>query len=265
MAKRKNLSKSVRFEVFKRDSFKCQYCGKSAPDVVLEVDHIIPVSKGGDNDISNLITACFDCNRGKRDKKLTDKQSVKLQKEELDKLNARREQIEMIAEWRKELSNLMNESIDKIVEIINQEFYLELNLTDYERRNFSKRIKKYGVKETLNSSLIAFERYDDIETALSKIDGILYMRKLEEYDPEKAAYVRLLSLVKRRFNYFNYKVAYCLIDKLYANGYDEYYFDEELITKLIYSCSSWSEFKRRMEAEIEKYYEELEREGLLDE
>ena len=69
MAKRKNLSKSVRFEVFKRDSFKCQYCGKSAPDVVLEVDHIIPVSKGGDNDISNLITACFDCNRGKRDKK----------------------------------------------------------------------------------------------------------------------------------------------------------------------------------------------------
>ena len=43
MAKRKNLSKSVRFEVFKRDSFKCQYCGKSAPDVVLEVDHIIPV------------------------------------------------------------------------------------------------------------------------------------------------------------------------------------------------------------------------------
>ena len=164
MAKRKNLSKSVRFEVFKRDSFKCQYCGKSAPDVVLEVDHIIPVSKGGDNDISNLITACFDCNRGKRDKKLTDKQSVKLQKEELDKLNARREQLEMIAEWRKELFNLMNESIDKIVEIINREFYLDIHLTDYGRRNFSKRIKKYGVKETLESSLIAFERYDDIET-----------------------------------------------------------------------------------------------------
>ena len=265
MAKRKNLSKSVRFEVFKRDSFKCQYCGKSAPDVVLEVDHIIPVSKGGDNDISNLITACFDCNRGKRDKKLTDNQSAKLQKEELDKLNARREQLEMIAEWRKELLNLMNESIDKIVEIINQEFYLDIHLTDYGRRNFSKCIKKYGFRETLNSSLIAYGKYNDIETAFNKIEGILYMRKLEYENPEKAVYVRLLSLVKRRFNYYNHKVAYCLIDKLYANGYDEYYFDEELITKLIYSCSSWSEFKRRMEAEIEKYYEELEREGLLDE
>ena len=260
MTKRKNLSKSVRFEVFKRDSFKCQYCGKSAPDVVLEVDHIIPVSKGGDNDISNLITACFDCNRGKRDKKLTDKQSIKLQKEELDKLNAKREQLEMIAKWRKELLNLMNESIDKIVEIINQEFYLDIHLTDYERRNFSKRIKKYGVKETLNSSLIAFERYDDIETALSKIDGILYNRRLEEYDPEKAAYHRILSLAKRKFTYFNPKVAYCLIDKIYACT-----MFEEDITRLIYSCKNWSEFKRRMEAEIEKYYEDLEREGLLDE
>ena len=260
MAKRKNLSKSVRFEVFKRDSFKCQYCGKSAPDVVLEVDHIIPVSKGGDNDISNLITACFDCNRGKRDKKLTDKQSAKLQKEELDKLNARREQLEMIAEWRKELLNLMNESIDKIVEIINQEFYLDLNLTDYGRKNFSKRIKKYGFEETLNSSLIAFEKYDDIETALSKIDGILYNRYLEEYDPEKAAYHRMLSLAKRKFTYFNPKVAYCLIDKIYACT-----MFEEDITRLIYSCKNWSEFKRRMEAEIEKYYEDLRKEGLLDE
>ena len=255
MAKRKNLSKSVRFEVFKRDSFKCQYCGKSAPDVVLEVDHIIPVSKGGDNDISNLITACFDCNRGKRDKKLTDKQSAKLQKEELDKLNARREQLEMIAEWRKELLNLMNESIDKIVEIINQEFYLDIHLTDYGRRNFSKCIKKYGFKETLNSSLIAFGKYNDIETAFNKIEGILYMRKLEYENPEKAAYVRLLSLVKRRFNYYNHKVAYCLIDKLFQMGYDECVFDEEEITKLIYSCSNWAEFKNKMNLEIEKCYD----------
>ena len=255
MAKRKNLSKSVRFEVFKRDSFKCQYCGKSAPDVVLEVDHIIPVSKGGDNDISNLITACFDCNRGKRDKKLTDKQSAKLQKEELDKLNARREQLEMIAEWRKELLNLMNESIDKIVEIINQEFYLDIHLTDCGRRNFSKCIKKYGFKETLNSSLIAFGKYNDIETAFNKIEGILYMRKLEYENPEKAVYVRLLSLVKRRFNYYNHKVAYCLIDKLFQMGYDECVFDEEEITKLIYSCSNWAEFKNKMNLEIEKCYD----------
>lgn len=67
MAKRKGLSKKRRFMVFRRDLFTCQYCGRTPPDVSLEVDHIIPVSKGGTNADDNLRTACFDCNRGKGD------------------------------------------------------------------------------------------------------------------------------------------------------------------------------------------------------
>lgn len=66
------LSKRVRFEIFKRDGFTCQYCGQRPPEVVLEVDHIHPSSKGGSDDEINLITSCFDCNRGKSDKKLGD-------------------------------------------------------------------------------------------------------------------------------------------------------------------------------------------------
>lgn len=64
-AARKALSKSTRFEVFKRDGFVCQYCGAHPPSVVLEVDHLIAVAAGGGNDIDNLITACNPCNRGK--------------------------------------------------------------------------------------------------------------------------------------------------------------------------------------------------------
>lgn len=64
-ATRKPLTKKLRFDVFKRDGFCCQYCGKTPPGVVLEIDHIHPVSEGGGNGIDNLITACFDCNRGK--------------------------------------------------------------------------------------------------------------------------------------------------------------------------------------------------------
>lgn len=67
---RKNLSKRTRFEVFKRDAFTCQYCGAKAPDVMLHVDHIQPVSKGGHNGVLNLATACLDCNFGKSDKPL---------------------------------------------------------------------------------------------------------------------------------------------------------------------------------------------------
>jgi len=62
---RKSLSKKIRFDVFKRDGFKCMYCGAHPPAVVLEADHIKPVALGGKNRMDNLITACFACNRGK--------------------------------------------------------------------------------------------------------------------------------------------------------------------------------------------------------
>src|SRR5690554_831305 len=68
---RKPLSKKVRFEVFKRDRFSCQYCGAHPPDTTLEVDHVHPVCEGGDNSQDNLVTACFDCNRGKGGRFLT--------------------------------------------------------------------------------------------------------------------------------------------------------------------------------------------------
>jgi 5-methylcytosine-specific restriction endonuclease McrA len=64
------LTNRQRFEILKRDGFTCQYCGRKPPEVVLEVDHIFPVDKGGTNDPSNLVASCYDCNRGKSDKLL---------------------------------------------------------------------------------------------------------------------------------------------------------------------------------------------------
>lgn len=63
--KRKAVSTRTRFEVFKRDEFRCQYCGRTPPEVVLHVDHVLPVVEGGTNDPINLLTACADCNLGK--------------------------------------------------------------------------------------------------------------------------------------------------------------------------------------------------------
>lgn len=59
------ISKSKRFEVFKRDGFQCQYCGATPPSAILHVDHINPVKLGGGDEIDNLITACSACNLGK--------------------------------------------------------------------------------------------------------------------------------------------------------------------------------------------------------
>lgn len=62
---RKPIGKKLRFDVLKRDDFICAYCGSSPPSVVLQVDHIFPVSQGGTNTIDNLITSCQPCNIGK--------------------------------------------------------------------------------------------------------------------------------------------------------------------------------------------------------
>lgn len=59
------VSKRLRFEVLRRDNHTCRYCGMTAPDVVLQVDHVTPVALGGTDDPSNLVTACRDCNAGK--------------------------------------------------------------------------------------------------------------------------------------------------------------------------------------------------------
>lgn len=67
-----SLSKSLRFEVFKRDGFRCRYCGQRPPEVILEVDHIVPRCEGGPDDVGNLVTACYACNRGKAGRSLQD-------------------------------------------------------------------------------------------------------------------------------------------------------------------------------------------------
>ena len=99
--KRIPISKQLRFEVFKRDKFTCQYCGRSAPDVILNVDHIKPVVEGGTNEILNLLTSCFDCNNGKRAKLLSDDNIIKKQQLQLEALQERKEQIEVMFEWKK--------------------------------------------------------------------------------------------------------------------------------------------------------------------
>lgn len=66
----REINLRLRFLVLSRDNFKCCLCGASPaknPNVTLEVDHIIPWSKGGETMEDNLQTLCFNCNRGKSD------------------------------------------------------------------------------------------------------------------------------------------------------------------------------------------------------
>lgn len=59
------VSKRLRYEVLRRDNHACRYCGATAPDVKLTVDHVVPTALGGSDDPTNLVTACAPCNSGK--------------------------------------------------------------------------------------------------------------------------------------------------------------------------------------------------------
>lgn len=65
---RTRIPRGMRHEVFKRDNYTCVECGAKKEDgATLHIDHIIPVSKGGTDELDNLQTLCSDCNLNKSD------------------------------------------------------------------------------------------------------------------------------------------------------------------------------------------------------
>lgn len=182
MANRKPIPKAVRFEVFKRDKFTCQYCGRMSPDVILEIDHIKPVAEGGTNDLINLITSCRDCNRGKGKRRLDDNTELQKQKEQLKDLAVKREQLEMMVMWREELlqiAEMQTDSIDSYIKSITP-----WEMSDIGRADIKRLLKRFGYNEVYEATEIAFRQYykgtdSTWGKAFSKIGGICYNRKMQ--------------------------------------------------------------------------------------
>lgn len=70
-AQRGAMTNDLREAIKRRGNYTCCICGNSVlnePNLLLEVDHIIPISKGGKTEASNLQTLCWRCNRAKSNK-----------------------------------------------------------------------------------------------------------------------------------------------------------------------------------------------------
>lgn len=178
---RTKIRKKTRFEVFKRDKFTCQYCGRMAPDVILEIDHINPVANGGDNDIMNLVTSCRDCNRGKGKTELCDDSIVQKQKKQIQELAEKNEQLEMMLEWRNGLLQIE----DRSVQIVEKEFCNAYNvtITEHGKNSIRKWLKTFSVGELLTAIDICKCRYDNPDIAFGKITGICFNER--KYDVRK--------------------------------------------------------------------------------
>jgi len=146
--KRKSISKRLRFEIFKRDSFTCQYCSAKPPKIPLEIDHIMPVSKGGTNSIDNLITACFDCNRGKSNIELDN--VPKSLSDKIERVKLAQTQYKQYLRVLKKQDKIINDDIDKI-DLIYQTYHSGWCFNDKFRISVNKFIESIGIHEVSDS------------------------------------------------------------------------------------------------------------------
>lgn len=155
---RKQITKTVRFNIFKRDGFQCSYCGKTPPSVVLELDHIEPLSRGGSSDEANLITACFDCNRGKGANPLDKAPSVLV--ENMEVLKEKESQLKAYRKLVSAIKRRETKDIEDVSCIFSDMF---------ENKSLNTRFKKISVRKFL-SLLPKHEVIASMELACIKIE-----------------------------------------------------------------------------------------------
>jgi hypothetical protein len=252
MSERKPISKKVRFEVFKRDSFKCQYCGKSAPDVILNVDHIKPVAAGGNNGMTNLLTSCFDCNSGKKATLLDDNTMMEKQKKQLQELNEKRLQLEMMMQWREGLMSIeedkLNFALKKWSDVLNDTYSLNEN----GKKGMRKLLKKHGLNSVLDAIETSASQYlkfkDDkpiqssVEEAWKKVERILSFNQAAEKKPYLKDLYYLRGILKNRLHYVNPHIAISLYEKAYLLGASK-----DSLTSFSKSVKNWTDFQFEME------------------
>lgn len=199
-ANRSPVSKKTRFEVFKRDKFTCQYCGAKAPEVVLHCDHIHPVAEGGDSDIMNLVTACADCNGGKGARKLDDRSAVERQRAQIEELEARREQLEMMLQWRDAAQSEVVDTVEALAVRIEQRGVYPPN--ENGKADIRRWLQRYSLGELLAALDIAFDQYlqfvgseptdESWHKAFKKIPAVAGIRRAEGEKP----YLRRLFYIQ---------------------------------------------------------------------
>lgn len=169
--KRQPISKKTRFDVFKRDGFICQYCGDSPPSVVLEVDHLKPVASMGTNQIDNLITSCFDCNRGKGSRELS--QIPANFKEKLDLITEREEQLKEYEKVLRSVRRRKQRSIDQVVEIYSQ-YYPGYTLSASARRSVGLFLDRLTTSEVIDALEKAISRKPSHHVSFKYFCGICW-------------------------------------------------------------------------------------------
>jgi len=264
-AKRVAISKRVRFEVFKRDNFTCQYCGRSAPDVILHIDHISPVAGGGTAEIINLVTSCLECNLGKGARELSDDSALQKQRSQLAELNERREQLEMMVQWREGLRSIDEDAVAKLEDLFEQ--LTGRVFSDHGRKKVKGWLRRHAFGDLYAAMEDAAQTYwkdpeDEEEQAeqASKVfnytPGIISAQKRNADRPWMKDLYYARAIIRNR-HYCNDHKAIELLEEAYEAG-----IHVEELKEHAKQSRSWTAWHRSLREWIDEIYEE---EGPADE
>jgi hypothetical protein len=166
-----------RFRVFKRDGFSCQYCGQKPPHVVLEIDHIIPKSKGGRDDMENLITACFDCNRGKSSEELSD--IPKIMKDKFSDVKERRNQLKEFYRYQQEKDLFVDTQIEEISDYWSELWNGKYSLNTRGKGTMKIFLKYFSTSEIKEAMILAV-KFDEVGKCFKYLCGILHNKRKQK-------------------------------------------------------------------------------------
>lgn len=251
-----SLSPSLRRLILERDEFTCTECGQQVPKVLLYIDKILsPETEeafAGQPEEDKYTCLCESCYK---------QAHGHLQVKAATRTTERRQQLEMMVEWRRENRSLASDANAYLIDYINGKIE-PYSLTKQGAQNVRKAIRKSNFTTALDAIDETFDHYvtydkgEDINKAsvdefLSKIGGYLYINSLPPVEKEM---YHILNSCKSRFRWWDQQTAKGLvlnyIDALREQGWSEDRILEDLKTELLRASNeqrNWSQWTDLLE------------------
>ena len=238
---REPIPNRVRHAVFQKDGYRCRECNRGKEDgAILEIDHIVPVAKGGTNDISNLQTLCKECNRGK----YTDAWVGG----ELDSngnifgIKNRKEKLKLIAEkHRAEVEYKRNKLFDKFFPIVTSN---QVNML-----KFGNSTLEYATKKEIIRYLVNNFSADEINRILKSIDELEHQN--QEFENKNGLSSFCIIKCKDIFYYY-YKSSSGQYGRFYA------WSEDELKKEALTNCYPWISLEKSWHSShVDKFIDKI--------
>jgi hypothetical protein len=248
--------KRIKYEVFEKDSFKCQFCGKGVPLVTLQLIRIQDTQQNDEwLDTAFLSTSCKICEKKKSgvDEKILNNGYLSI-----DELEERLQQLKMLINWRRGMLNIRKQQLANLVS------YWEKKLPGFSVDNDQKKfmatyISKYSsdeIKSAMDMAVDKFIKYSDdgildknsIRTAFAKIPDICLTKTEIVSTHESDGLQRIHDQLKSNIDGF--------FDSRRANQWLSYARSWEVqiedLYKMATSVRSWTQFSVNIDNMVEK-------------